>query len=181
MGIKCYGLTASALRCPAANSKRTQWIYPDSFFRIAAGAGGPHTLSTVMHLGKYSANYLAIGLTSTKNTGHKRKSLQKLARAATHIVPKKTFTCKAKRQISPTHQILIYIVQGDKILMNKDERDTYWVPYIWYHKQTDSRPMSALKHALRNMQVSVDDIKLKNWAHLSMQETNMWSMLHIFR
>jgi hypothetical protein len=87
--IKCYGLTASALRCPTANSKRTQWIYPDSFFRIAAGAGGPHTLSTVMHLGKYSANYLAIGLTSTKNTGHKRKSLQKLARAATHFGPKK--------------------------------------------------------------------------------------------
>ena len=56
----------------------------------------------------------------------------------------------------------MYIVQGDKILMDKDERDTYWLPYTWYHKQTDSSPMSALKHALQNMQVSVNDTKLKN-------------------
>ena len=29
--IKCYGLTASALRCPTASNSLTQWIHPDSF------------------------------------------------------------------------------------------------------------------------------------------------------
>ena len=98
------------------------------FFRIAAGAGGPHTLSTVMQLGKYSANYLAIGLTSRKGNGHKRKSSQMLAKAATHVSAKKISTCTAKHQKSPAHQILMYIAQGDQILMDKDERDTYWFP-----------------------------------------------------
>ena len=104
------------------------------FFRVAAGAGEPHTLSALMHLEKYSENYLAVDPTSKQGDRHKRKSLQVLAKAVTHVTAKKISTCTAKPQKSRAHQTLMYIVQGDQTLMGKDERDTYWLPYTWYHK-----------------------------------------------
>ena len=42
----------------------------------------------------------------------------------------------------------MYIVQNDQILMEKDENDTFWLPYTWYKQDTDMSTELALEHTL---------------------------------
>ena len=42
----------------------------------------------------------------------------------------------------------MYIVQNDLILMEKDESDTFWLPYTWYKQNTDVSMELALEHTL---------------------------------
>ena len=42
----------------------------------------------------------------------------------------------------------MYIVHGKDILMEKDERGTFWPSYTWYNTETDTDVQAALKKYL---------------------------------
>ena len=65
---KCYGLTASLATKPTLVGSRTAWLSRNQFFRLAGGVTGyTPSVSHALRLGKYSANYMVLGLGTDKS------------------------------------------------------------------------------------------------------------------
>ena len=66
------------------------------------------------------------------------------------------------RKDPPGHELLMYIVHGKDILMEKDERGTFWLPYTWYNLKTDTNVQAALKNTLKNRQFDCTGVRATN-------------------
>ena len=139
------------------------WISPDRFFRLIAGVTlGMPKISQYLSLGKHSANYIALGLDTGKSQKNQpKRKVQQVHARANHgraKILKKVTTCKDP----PGHEMLMYIVHGKDILMEKDERGTFWLPYTWYNLETDTNVQAALKNTLKNRQFDCTGVRATN-------------------
>ena len=65
---KCYSLTASLATKPTLVGSRTTWLSRNQFFRLAGGVtSSTPSVSHALRLGKYSANYMVLGLGTDKS------------------------------------------------------------------------------------------------------------------